>query len=76
MLNASLHDPARASRLAGLIATPLLLLAAMAWSLLLGWQRLNSAGLPMQRQLAASACLLLAVGMIGVGWWLQFWGWA
>lgn len=52
------------------------LLAAMAWSLLLGWQRLNSAGLPMQRQLAASACLLLAVGMIGVGWWLQFWGWA
>ena len=53
-----------------------LLLAAMAWSLLLGWQRLNSARLPMQRQLAASACLLLAVGMIGVGWWLQFWGWA
>ena len=53
-----------------------LLLAAMAWSLLLGWQRLNSARLPLQRQLAASACLLLAVGMIGVGWWLQFWGWA
>lgn len=53
-----------------------LLLAAMAWSLLLGWQRLNSARLPMPRQLAASACLLLAVGMIGVGWWLQFWGWA
>lgn len=53
-----------------------LLLAAMAWSLLLGWQRLNSARLAMQRQLAASACLLLAVGMIGVGWWLQFWGWA
>lgn len=53
-----------------------LLLAAMAWSLLLGWQRLNSARLSLQRQLAASACLLLAVGMIGVGWWLQFWGWA
>ena len=53
-----------------------LLLAAMAWSLLLGWQRLKNADLPMRRQLAASACLLLAVGMIGVGWWLQFWGWA
>ena len=53
-----------------------LLLAAMAWSLLLGWQRLKNADQPMHRQLAASACLLLAVGMIGVGWWLQFWGWA
>ncbi|RKQ57805.1 phosphonate transport system permease protein [Vogesella indigofera] len=32
MLSASLHDPARASRLAGLIATPLLLLAAMVYT--------------------------------------------
>lgn len=57
-------------------ARAVLLLAAMAWSLLLGWQRLKRANLPVHRQLAASSCVLLAVGMIGLGWWLQFWGWA
>lgn len=53
-----------------------LLLAALGWSLLLGWKRLNRERLALPRRVAAGACLLLASGLIGCGWWLQFWGWA
>lgn len=53
-----------------------LLLAALGWSLLLGWKRLNRERLALPRRIAAGACLSLASGLIGCGWWLQFWGWA
>jgi hypothetical protein len=50
--------------------------AAMGWSLLLGWKRLNREDLSQARRGFASACQLLAIGTVGCGWWLQFWGWA
>ncbi|MEX3776482.1 4Fe-4S binding protein [Pseudomonas sp. MYb118] len=53
-----------------------LLLAAMAWSLLLGHKRLRRQNLTMPKLLTAGTCLILASGLIGYGWWLQFWGWA
>lgn len=53
-----------------------LLMAAVAWSVLLGCKRLNRQRLPIPRLLAASTCLMLASALIGYGWWLQFWGWA
>ncbi|VVN75351.1 4Fe-4S binding protein [Pseudomonas fluorescens] len=52
-----------------------LLVAAMGWGLLLGWQRLGREDPPLVRRGSAIACLLLAEGMVGFGWWLQFWGW-
>ena len=52
-----------------------LLLAAMGWSLLLGWKRLDREGLSRGRHCAGNTCLLLAIGLVGFGWWLQFWGW-
>jgi hypothetical protein len=53
-----------------------LLVAALGWSLLLGWKRLHRESLSLPRLAAAEACLLLASALIGCGWWLQFWGWA
>ncbi|MEZ1317809.1 4Fe-4S binding protein [Pseudomonas fluorescens] len=53
-----------------------LLVAALGWSLLLGWKRLHRESLSLSRLAAAEACLLLASALIGCGWWLQFWGWA
>ncbi|WP_460141614.1 4Fe-4S binding protein [Pseudomonas sp. S2_E01] len=53
-----------------------LLIAAVGWSVLLGYKRLNRQRLPVPRRLAACTCLMLASGLIGYGWWLQFWGWA
>ncbi|MEB0121554.1 4Fe-4S binding protein [Pseudomonas sp. CCI1.2] len=53
-----------------------LLMAAMGWSLLLGWKRLDREGISLPRRLSGAVCLLLANGLIGFGWWLQFWGWA
>ncbi|MCI0998333.1 4Fe-4S binding protein, partial [Pseudomonas corrugata] len=50
-----------------------LLLAAMSWSLWLGWKRLEQ--VPPVRRLPAMTCLALACGLVGYGWWLQFWGW-
>ncbi|WP_248804843.1 4Fe-4S binding protein [Pseudomonas sp. MWU13-2100] len=52
-----------------------LLLAAIGWSLLLGWKLLGRQGLAPVRRGGAGACLLLANGLVGYGWWLQFWGW-
>ncbi|VVP45325.1 4Fe-4S binding protein [Pseudomonas silesiensis] len=52
-----------------------LLVAAMGWGLLLGWKRLSREGPSLVRRGSAIACLLLAEGMVGFGWWLQFWGW-
>jgi ABC-type Na+ efflux pump permease subunit len=52
-----------------------LLIAAMGWSLLLGCERLNREGNGLARRLSGRICLLLANGLIGLGWWLQFWGW-
>jgi hypothetical protein len=52
-----------------------LLLAAMGWSLLLGWKRLDREGISRVRRCAGSTCLLLAISLVGFGWWLQFWGW-
>lgn len=52
-----------------------LLMAAMAWSLWLGWKRLEqTTASPIQRLLAIT-CLAFANGLVGHGWWLQFWGW-
>ena len=48
-----------------------LLVAAIAWSLWLGYKRLEHAA----RRHLAMACLVLANGLVGYGWWLQFWGW-
>ncbi|SDG40147.1 Polyferredoxin [Pseudomonas benzenivorans] len=59
-------QPARAALLAG----------AIAWSLGLGWQVISRHGANGLRRLAAFACLLLASGLVGYGWWLQFWGWS
>lgn len=56
-------------------ARALLLIAAMAWSLVLGWKLLGREDVSMARRLAGSGCLLLANGLVGYGWWLQFWGW-
>ncbi len=53
-----------------------LLIAAVGWSVLLGYKRLNRQRLPVPRRLAAGTCLMMASGLIGYGWWLQFWGWA
>lgn len=53
-----------------------LLLAAMGWSLLLGWKRLRREGISLARCVSGGVCLFLANGLIGFGWWLQFWGWA
>ncbi|MCU7247465.1 4Fe-4S binding protein [Pseudomonas koreensis] len=53
-----------------------LLIAAMGWSLLLGWRRLSRERLSRPKRIAGAAGLLLANGLIGFGWWLQFWGWA
>lgn len=53
-----------------------LLLAAMAWSLLLGHKRLRRQNLTIPKLATAGTCLILASGLIGYGWWLQFWGWA
>jgi polyferredoxin len=53
-----------------------LLVAAMGWSLLLGWKRLSRENRSLARRVSSSACLLLANGLIGFGWWLQFWGWS
>ncbi|VVN88712.1 4Fe-4S binding protein [Pseudomonas fluorescens] len=58
-------QPARAS----------LLMAAMAWSLVLGWKVLGREGVSLTPRMAGSGCLLLANGLVGYGWWLQFWGW-
>jgi hypothetical protein len=48
-----------------------ILMAAIGWCLWLAWQRLE--GLPRGR---AFLCMLMSTGLIGYGWWLQFWGWA
>jgi len=53
-----------------------LLVAAIGWSLLLGWQLLARHGIAPGRRIAASACLLMASSLVGYAWWLQFWGWA
>jgi polyferredoxin len=53
----------------------LLLMAAMGWSLLLGWKLLGRESASLARRLSGSGCLLLANGLVGYGWWLQFWGW-
>ncbi|WP_248797742.1 4Fe-4S binding protein [Pseudomonas sp. MWU13-2105] len=53
-----------------------LLLAAIGWSLWLGWKLLGQQNLAPLRRGGAGACLLLASGLVGYGWWLQFWGWA
>lgn len=50
-----------------------LLLAAMAWSLWLGYKRVEPT--TAARRLAAMACLVSANSLVGYGWWLQFWGW-
>jgi polyferredoxin len=59
-------QPARAALLAG----------AIAWSLWLGWQMVSRHAANGLRRLAAFACLVLACGLVGYGWWLQFWGWS
>lgn len=56
-------------------ARALLLMAAMGWSLLLGWKLLSREDVSLARRLSGSGCLLLANGLVGYGWWLQFWGW-
>lgn len=56
-------------------ARALLLLAAIAWCLALGWKRLGRDPAAPTRRLAAMACLIAANGGVGLGWWLQFWGW-
>ncbi|MBV4495729.1 4Fe-4S binding protein [Pseudomonas sp. SWRI12] len=52
-----------------------LLTAAIAWSLWLGWKRLQASVASPIRRVPAMACLVLASGWVGYGWWLQFWGW-
>lgn len=56
-------------------ARAVLLTTAIAWSLWLGWKRLQPTGASPIRSLPAMACLVLACGLVGYGWWLQFWGW-
>ncbi|MCY1554806.1 hypothetical protein D9M68_914080 [compost metagenome] len=53
-----------------------LLVAAIGWSLWLGWQVISIHGGRGLHRLAAFACLILAAGLVGYGWWLQFWGWS
>jgi hypothetical protein len=50
-----------------------LLVAAMLWSLQLACQVSRPFNCP-ARALLLLNCNL-AVGQIGYGWWLQFWGW-
>ena len=52
-----------------------LLVAAIAWSLWLGWKRLEQTTTSPVQRLPAMACLIVASGLVGYGWWLQFWGW-
>jgi len=52
-----------------------LLVAAIAWSLWLGYRRLEQTTASPVRRLLAMACLVSASGLVGYGWWLQFWGW-
>ncbi|KAA0942782.1 4Fe-4S binding protein [Pseudomonas sp. ANT_H14] len=55
-------------------ARGLLLAAAMGWCLWLGWRQLKDIALAPRA--SAWFCLLLGVGLVGHGWWLQFWGWS
>ncbi|MBD9417493.1 4Fe-4S binding protein [Pseudomonas sp. PDM16] len=57
-------QPARAALLAG----------AACWSLWLGWRICQK--LSAHQQVAPLAGLLLANGLLGYCWWLQFWGWS
>ena len=50
-----------------------LLVGAIGWCLWLAWKQL--ADTPLARHCAAWTCLLLGNGLVGYGWWLQFWGW-
>lgn len=52
-----------------------LIMAAMAWSLWLGYRRLTQTAASPNQRLSAMVCLALACGLVGYGWWLQFWGW-
>ncbi|MGR4973459.1 4Fe-4S binding protein [Pseudomonas sp. LARHCG127] len=52
-----------------------LLTAGIAWSLWLGWKRLQASVASPIRRVPAMACLVLASSWVGYGWWLQFWGW-
>nr|BFE97367.1 hypothetical protein GCM10020185_79030 [Pseudomonas brassicacearum subsp. brassicacearum] len=52
-----------------------LLVAAIAWSLWLGWKRLQQTQTPAIQRSPAMACLVMASSLVGYGWWLQFWGW-
>lgn len=56
-------------------ARAVLLIAAIAWSLWLGYKRLQQTQAPSTQRLPAMACLVLASSLVGYGWWLQFWGW-
>ena len=56
-------------------ARAVLLTAAIAWSLWLGWKRLQPTVASPIRRWPAMACLVLASSLVGYGWWLQFWGW-
>jgi hypothetical protein len=53
-----------------------LLVAAIVWSLWLGWQVLGRHGARGLNRLAAFSCLALGSAGVGYGWWLQFWGWS
>lgn len=47
-----------------------ILLGAMGWCLWLGWRQLGG----VQSRWAAWLCVLVSNGVVGFGWWLQFWG--
>ncbi|CAM3052708.1 4Fe-4S binding domain-containing protein [Pseudomonas gessardii] len=51
-----------------------LLIAALGWCVWLAWKQL--ADLSLARRCAAWSCLLVGNGLVGYGWWLQFWGWS
>lgn len=55
-------------------ARALMLSAAIGWCLWLGWRQLQ--GLETRRRCLGWLCVLLSNGLVGCGWWLQFWGWA
>ena len=55
-------------------ARALVLSAAIGWCLWLGWRQLQ--GLGIRRRCLGWLCVLLSNGLVGYGWWLQFWGWA
>jgi len=57
-------------------ARALLLVAATLWSLYLAWQVISHHGCNHLRRLFAFGCVLTATGVVGYGWWLQFWGWS